>query len=339
MVSISEQEAYVLVKQALEAGGAHAAMAASTARALVLAEMQGIGSHGFSRVPLYVSHLRNGRVDGAAIPAVVSKKPAAIVVDARFGLAFPACDLAVAEAVSRARENGVAFAGVINSHHCGVLVNHLHPLQEAGMVGIAFANAPAAMPAAGGRAPIFGTNPVAALFARKNSPPLEIDLALSEVARGKLMVAAQKKETIPVGWAVDKDGHPTTDPQSGLDGAMLAFGSTTSPKGALLALMVELLVTAVIGANFSHEASSILVPEGNRPQLGQAFLVIDPAALAGQAYFDRLEVLIEFMLREDSVRLPGERRLRNVAQAKAQGLRIAAPLHQSLVAAGRSHAG
>jgi (2R)-3-sulfolactate dehydrogenase (NADP+) len=328
VVSITEQEAHALVKQALQANGANA---------LVLAEMQGIGTHGFSRLSLYSSHLRNGRVDGNAVPVVMSRKPAALVVDARFGLAFPACELAVAEAMSRAKEHGIAFAGVINSHHCGVLVNHLHPLQDAGMVGLAFANAPSAMPAAGGRSPIFGTNPIAALFSRKNAPPLEIDMALSEVARGKLMVASQKKESIPIGWAVDKDGNATTDPQAGLDGAMLAFGSTTSPKGALLALMVEVLVTALIGTNFSHEASSILVPEGNRPQLGHAFLVIDPDALAGQrGYFERLEVLIEVMLQEDSVRLPGERRRRNVALARTNGIQVSSQLHEALVAAGRA---
>lgn len=335
MISVSEQEAYELAKRALEANGASAVMAASTARALVLAEMQGIATHGLSRVSQYVSHLRNDRVDGNAVPTVASRKNATVVVDAHSGLAFPACDLAVAEAVSRAKEHGIAFAGVINSHHCGVLVNHLHPLQDAGMVGIAFANSPSAMPAAGGKTPLFGTNPVAALFSRKNSPPLEIDLALTEVARGNLMLAAQKKEAIPLGWAVDKDGNPTTDPQAGLEGAMLAFGSTTSPKGALLALMVEVLVTALIGTNLSHEATSMFVPEGNRPRLGQAFLVIDPGALAGQqSYFDRLELLIEVMLREDSVRLPGDRRVRNVLSARTNGIQITSQLHASLVAAG-----
>ena len=85
----------------------------------------------------------------------------------------------------------MAFAGVINSHHCGVVVDHLRPVAAAGMVGLGFANSPAAMPAAGGKHPIFGTNPVAAVFPRRDADALMIDLSLSEVARGKVMVAAK----------------------------------------------------------------------------------------------------------------------------------------------------
>src|SRR6185312_9270982 len=135
--------------------------AQSTARALVLAEAQGLASHGLSRVGQYAMHLRNGRVDGTAVAQVVRERGGAALVDAQAGLAFPACDLAVSEAVRRAGEFGVSFIGVTNSHHAGVLVDHLRAAADAGLVGLAFANSPAAMPAAGGRHPIFGTNPIA----------------------------------------------------------------------------------------------------------------------------------------------------------------------------------
>jgi (2R)-3-sulfolactate dehydrogenase (NADP+) len=143
-----------------------------------------------------------------------------------------------------------------------VLVDHLRAAAAAGMVGLGFANSPAAMAAAGGKHPIFGTNPVAAIFPRRDGDPLLIDLSLSEVARGKLMVAAKEARPIPPGWALDKDGCPTTDPNAGLQGSMLPIGAASSPKGAMLALTVELLVTALIGANFGL-ASSFFV-EGNR---------------------------------------------------------------------------
>ena len=106
-----------------------------------------------------------------------------------------------------------------------------------------------------------------------------IDLSLSEVARDKLMMAAQQRRAIPLGWALDARGEPTTDPQAGMDGSMLPIGA--SPKGAMLALVVELLVSALIGANFGFEASSFFVDAGNRPRIGQTFIVIDPDALAG----------------------------------------------------------
>lgn len=316
-------EARALVAQALQKAGANAAMAESTARALVMAEAQGQAGHGLSRVAQYGTHLKNGRAHGAAVPQVLRRKGAALVVDAQEGLAFPACDLAIAEALAAAREHGVAFVGVVRSHHCGVVVDHLRAVAEAGMVGIGFANSPAAMPAAGGKHPIFGTNPVAAVFPRRDTTPLMIDLSLSEVARGKLMVAAKEGRAIPAGWAVDAQGQPTTDPKAGLAGSMLPVGAATSPKGAMLALVVELLVTAVIGAHFGFEASSFFVDEGNRPGIGQAFIVIDPGALAGREHFlDRVEVLVAEMLKDEGVRLPGARREALLRKAQAEGIEV-----------------
>ena len=112
-------EIEALVVQQLQAAGANPAMAAATARALVLAESQGLASHGLSRVAQYSTHLRNGRVNGSAMPQVLRRKGGARVIDAQEGLAFAACTLAVEEAVAAAREHGVAVAGVVRSHHCG----------------------------------------------------------------------------------------------------------------------------------------------------------------------------------------------------------------------------
>ena len=327
MTRLSLEEARRRVAATLVEAGASAAMAEATAHALVRAEAQGLGSHGLSRVAQYATHLRNGRVDGQAVARVGRSKGAVAIVDAGEGLAFPACALAVAEAIARAREFGIGFVGVARSHHAGVIVDHLRPAAAAGMVGLGFANSPAAMPAAGGRHPIFGTNPIAAIFPRRGRSPLAIDLSLSEVARGKLMVAAKKGEAIPFGWALDAAGQPTTDPAAGLAGSMLALGAATSAKGAMLALVVEVLVTALIGAKFGFEASSFFVDEGNRPGIGQAFLVVDPGALAGSdAFYARLETLVEEMLVDDEVRLPGGRREALWLRADAEGLEVAPAL-------------
>lgn len=323
MAILSVDQARQRVEAVLRAAGAGEAMAAATAAALVLAEAQGLGSHGLSRVAQYATHLRNGRVDGRAVPSIASARGAAVLVDAHEGLAFPACELAVREAVRRARDFGVAFAGVTNSHHCGVLVNHLLPVAEAGMVGVGFANSPAAMPMAGGRHPIFGTNPIAAIFPRRGNEPLAIDLSLSEVARGKLMLAAREGRPIPEGWALDAQGRPTTDPRAGLEGSMLPIGSAAGPKGAMLALVVELLVTALTGAHFGFEASSFFVDDGNRPRIGQGFLVIDPSALAGGDVFaERMETLVREMLVDEGVRLPGSRREDLRRRGQADGLQV-----------------
>ncbi len=324
-------ELETLVSRRLQDAGAGAEMARCTARALVLAEAQGLAGHGLNRVGQYSTHLRNGRANGAALPQVLRRKGAALVIDAQEGLAFPACELAVFEAVNAAREHGLAIAGVVRSHHCGVVVDHLRAVATAGMVGLGFANSPAAMPAAGGRHPIFGTNPVAAVFPRANALPLMIDLSLSEVARGKLMVAAKEGRSIPAGWALDATGQPTTDPKAGLAGSMLPMGAVSSPKGAMLALVVELLVTALIGAHFGFEASSFFEDAGNRPGIGQAFIVIDPAALAGKtSYLARVEVLVTEMLGDEGVRLPGARREALLERARAEGIEVADALLAAL---------
>lgn len=319
-----------LAARALERAGANRAMAETTARALVDADAQGLASHGLSRIAQYTAHLRNGRADGAAVPRIVRERGGAVLVDAGCGLAFPACAFAVDEAIRRARRHGVAFAAVTNSHHFGVAAWHLMPVARAGMVGLAMGNSPSAMPAAGGRHPIFGTNPIAAVFPRRGASPLVIDLSLSEVARGKLMVAAREGKPIPAGWALDRDGNPTTDPRAGLEGSMLPMGGT---KGAMLALVVELMVTSLTGASIGAEASSFFVDEGNRPRLGQAFLVVDPSALAGEdTYAARVEALVAEMTRDAGVRLPGARRDALAAAAARDGIEIPQALADSLSA-------
>src|SRR5437762_8934924 len=124
-----------LAMRALSRAGGNAAMAAATAEALVDAELQGLASHGMSRIPQYAMHLRNGRADGNAVPVIAKAKGGAVLVDAQHGLAFPACALAVQETIRRAREFGVSFAGVRRSHHLGVAAHHLQPVGDGGLVG------------------------------------------------------------------------------------------------------------------------------------------------------------------------------------------------------------
>jgi (2R)-3-sulfolactate dehydrogenase (NADP+) len=327
---VSLEALHDLAQRALQRAGAHAEQARATAAALVYADARGAAAHGVARVPQYVAHLLNGRADGRARPRVIAAKGGATLVDAGAGLAYAACALAVAEALRRAAEVGVACSAVTNSHHFGVAGYHLEAVGAAGLVGLAFGNSPAAMPAAGGKRPVFGTNPIAAIFPRPDAPPLLIDLSLSAIARGKLMLAADAGTPIPLGWALDKQGNPTTDPRAGLEGSMLGLGGA---KGALLALIVELLVTTLTGAALGFEATSFFVDVGNRPRLGQVFLVIDPAALAGLVvYNERVEALVTAMTAEPDVRLPGARREMLARQAAAEGVAIPEALYDRLCA-------
>ena len=321
---ISPADLERIMTAALSQSGANPAMAQATARALAAAECEGIASHGASRIPQYCGHLRNGRANGNAIPEVKGGASAACLVDARGGLAFEALRVAGLEAVKRAREFGVAYVAVTNSNHFGAAAYHLEPLAEAGIVGLAMGNSPAAMPAWGGRRALFGTNPVAAVFPRRAAPPISIDLSLSAVARGKIMVAARDGKPIPEGWALDAQGRPTTDAKAALAGSMLPAGGV---KGAMLALTVELLVCALSGAAYGFESDSFFTDEGRPTRIGQAILAIDPHALAGNdVYLERVETLVEAMGEDPEVRLPGERRRQNSERARREGLAVPADL-------------
>lgn len=334
MPLIAPDIAHRLALDALIASGASAPAAASTARALVAADLQGIPSHGVGRAPLYCAHMQNGRVVGDAVPAIRQSKGAVVLVDAGNGLAYPACELAVAEAIQRAREFGIGFAGVGDSNHFGMAAIHLEPIAAAGMVGLAFGNSPGAMPMPGGRRAVFGTNPIAAVFPRRGHDPLSIDLSLSEVARGKLMVAAREGRAIPEGWALDAEGRPTTDPNAGLAGMMVPMGGA---KGAMLALIIELLCVALTGSAFAYEADSFFSKTGNRARLGHGFLVIDPQSMAGGDVFHaRLEDLVAMMCRDPEVRLPGARRLELARRNAVAGVEIPDSLRTELEALARS---
>src|ERR671924_1424537 len=301
------QALFQLAVSALERAGANPRMAQATARHLVAAEEQGLASHGMSRVPFYCGMLKRGRADGAAQPAMVAERGAVCLIDNRDGLPYVSAQWAVEEAIQRARRNGIGFAGIRNSAHVGVLGIHLLPVAEAGMVGLAFTNSPAAIPAWGGEKPLFGTDPVAAVFPRKNQKPIVVDLALTTVVRGRIMMAMRKGERIPEGWALDRHGKPTTDPKEAIEhGSLFPIGGV---KGAMLALMFELICASLTGAAIGPEADSFFSDEGNRPRIGQAFIAIDPAQLSGsERFLERTETLVSAMLADPEVRLPGARR-------------------------------
>lgn len=299
---------------ALERAGAYPEMAQAAARHLVRAEAQGLATHGMSRVPFYCAMLRNGRADGNARPAMAVERQGVCLIDNRDALPYLATEWAISQAIERARANGIAFAGIRNSGHAGVMGLHLLPVSQAGMVGLAFTNSPAAIPAWGGSKPLFGTNPVAAVFPRREGDPLVIDLALTTVVRGRIMMAMRKGDRIPEGWALDRHGKPTTDPKEAIEhGSLFPMGGA---KGAMLALTFELLCAALTGAAIGPEVDSFFAEQGNKPRIGQAFIVIDPSALAGtEKFLERVESVVAAMQSDPEVRLPGARRF--AAERKA----------------------
>lgn len=293
--------------------------AASVAAALIAAEVDGQKGHGLSRLASYSAQAASGKVQGHAVPSAEAAGAAAIRVDAKAGFAFPAMDLAIERLAELTPQTGIAMAGVYHSHHFGQAGYHVERLAGKGLVGLIMGNSPKAIAPWGGKEGIFGTNPIAFAAPRRADAPLLIDLSLSKVARGKVMVAANKGEPIPEGWALDSDGQPTTDAQAALEGTMIPIGDA---KGAALVLMVEILAAALTGANFGFEASSFFTAEGSPPGVGQTLIAIDPERLSAGAFAERLEGLLQAILIQEGTRLPGLRRLEARAAAETNGVAV-----------------
>ena len=313
MPAVSLTEAQNLGEKILMAHNVGQRNATLTIASLLRAEMEGLPSHGFSRIPYYAAQSAAGKVDGHAVPLVERVKPGVVTVDARCGFAFRAFAEGLPVAAQAAQESGVALLAVRNSHHAGVLGFPVADLAEQGFVALGFANSPASLAPYGGTKVTFGTNPLAMACPRKNAPPLVIDLSMGLLARGKILQAAKRGELIPEGAAVDAQGNPTRDPAKAFDGALLPFGG---PKGYALALIVEIMSAALTGAALAIEASSLFTPDGPAPRLGQSFLVMNPTASAGANFVDRVEQLLAYINDQPGTRLPGDRRMGLSQQAR-----------------------
>lgn len=298
-------EAQALVAAALEASDTSAANADSVANALIGAELCGQGGHGLRRASAYAGQARSGKVDGHAVVTSERTRPGAAWIDAAHGFAYPAIDLAIAELSEMAPQQGIAVAAIRRSHHSGVMGLGVERLADAGLVALMLTNSPVAMAPWGSNKPLFGTNPIAFACPNGDKGPIVIDVSLSKVARGKIMAANQKGQSIPEDWAFDVRGNPTTDPKVALAGTMAPLGDA---KGTALALMVELLAAGLTGANFAFEQSSFFDAEGAPPGTGQMLIAIDPSAFGGDTATDRFTYLASLIEGAEGARLPGARR-------------------------------
>lgn len=316
---LAYQEILRLAFDGLRTAGIAKNDAFETAQFLALAELDGLASHGLARVSQYAGHAKNGRIERAPKLNVRAFKVASALVDACDGLAFPALRFATDLSVNLASKNGIGLVSVANSHHFGVAGHYVEAAARAGYISLLFGNTPAAMPMVGGTKAMFGTNPLAAAFPVAKGDPLVIDMSLSAVARGKLLVAAKKGEAIPEGWALTADGKPTTDPNEGLNGLMVPLGGD---KGALLALIIELLVVGLSGSRFSYEADSFFDPKGNRPRIGQLLITIDTGLAGTNVFSKKMQDFLNTLTADTGTRLPGQRRFKQRAAGLKDGVTV-----------------
>ncbi|WP_027258060.1 Ldh family oxidoreductase [Leisingera aquimarina] len=306
--------------RALVAAGTSEANARPLAVATAATEADGVASHGLAYIPIYAEHVQCGKVDGQAVPALARPRPGVVAVDAATGFAHSAIDMGFEALIPAAREQGVAVLAIRNSYNCGVLGYHTARLARAGLVGLGFTNAPASIAPSGGAKPVVGTNPFSvAVPGEDGEPELLIDQSASTIAKSEVMKHAREGKEIPLGWALDADGNPTTDPDAGLKGSMAPSGGY---KGVGVALLTEIMAAALTGATLGINASPFSGTAGGPPKTGQMFIAIDPVATSNDAFGAGMAGIVEAVRGQAGAHLPGDGRRTKRIKARTDGVAV-----------------
>jgi LDH2 family malate/lactate/ureidoglycolate dehydrogenase len=268
---------------------------------LVEADLRGVHSHGVIRVPTYVNGLKAGRIKPRPNLEVVEDHGGQVVMDGDFGLGQLTAFRANALAIQRGKEHGIAAVALRRSTHCGAMAYYAIRAREQGLIGLAITNAGMNMTPTGGTAKIIGNNPFAMAVPTTREWPMVLDMATSVVAGGKLDVARSKGESIPLGWARDKDGNPTTDPVAARAGSLEPLGG---PKGYGMAVMLDVLAGVLSGGRFG----GMLGTDDGRGGMAQFFMTIDVTRFMPLDQFKaRLDELIDQI--HQSPKSPGVNRI------------------------------
>ena len=298
-------EIYLVTKTALLAHGAGTWQAEEVARATTHSEQHGNIICGLQYVESYCTQLASGRVDGQVQPAITQPRPAAVLADAKCGFAQPAFAAGRDLAIDTARKNGVAMLAVAQSHTCTSLGYFTEQIGRAGLIGLGFTNASPVVAAPGGKTRVIGTNPMAmSVPDGQGGLAVHFDFSTSAVALGKITMAKYAGKPIPLGWAVDENGTPTTDPDAALRGSLCSAGGY---KGWGLGVMVELMAAAMTGSVNSLDVGGLKLPDGPPHRLGQMYVLIDTTTF-GDQFTTRLARLADAVAAEEGTRLPGQNR-------------------------------
>ena len=239
---------------------------------IVFAHATGKGTHGLGRLPIYVRKLRANLMTAHTPLREVMSAPAVALLDADHGFGQVAGIRGMQRAAQMAKTCGIGLVGIRHSNNFGTAAFIVNAAVEAGMMGIVLSNAAPAIAPTGGKIPVFGTNPMAFGFpGAAGQPPILLDMATSQAARGKIRLAAANGEAIPEGWALDADGNPTTDAQAALKGSMIPVGGA---KGYGLSLAVDVLAGLLTGSGFGGQAKNLNHPD-QHSDCGHLLVAID----------------------------------------------------------------
>jgi LDH2 family malate/lactate/ureidoglycolate dehydrogenase len=315
-----------LVSRLAIAGGVSADDAQSFARVLVDADLQGVSTHGVSRLGIYMQRMEKGLIDPKAVLGIDRNGGSVLALDAGNGLGQVQAVKALDMLMPFAKQNGIAAATIRNSQHFGALSYYCNRAADEGMILLAMTNGEPAMSPAGGFEAFFGTNPIATSFPTGKGYNVKIDMATSIVARGNIIAAQKKGQSIPEGWALNRDGEPTIDASEALLGTVLTMAGH---KGYALALMVEVFSSILSGAAIGSEVGSMYKNMDRKQDAGHFFCLLNIAAFLDLKDFkSRMDETIDRIKAGkrrpgvEEILIPGERSSRRAAENETNGIEV-----------------
>ncbi|MGP9820786.1 Ldh family oxidoreductase [Salinarimonas sp. NSM] len=308
------------------AAGLGEADAQTVADVLVHADLRGHGSHGLTRIPIYAKRIVAGAVKARPQIRIERPSPGFLHVDGDNGPGPVVTLHALEAAIAAAREQGVVATSIAHSNHNGAGSFYVEKAIEAGCLAFAMTNAPPSMAVFGGREAVIGTNPITFGAPTTSEAPLLLDMATSVVARGKIVEGAKRGETIPAGWALDRDGRPTTDAAAAEKGVVLPFGGA---KGSALAIMVEVLTGVLAGGRFAGSMGNLYSDYELTQDVGHFLLVVDLSRThLGPAFAQRTGALVAELEGSapaegfERIRMPGEVEAERARDVAARGIAL-----------------
>lgn len=303
-------------------------------QSLVWADRYGVDTHGVARVPAYVERFRRKLVNPRPNLKLESRLPVAAVLDGDNGMGAVVAHRAMSEALDRAEQYGIGAVVARRSNHFGAAGYWARMAVPRGCIGICISPASKSLAPFGSKAPLFGTNPFAVAMPAGRHAPWAMDFATSVAARGHIRLAARAKEPIPEGWALDRDGYPTTDGAKALEGVMLPFAG---PKGSALSMLADILGGVLAGAAFAGDIRDMNTDFTAPQEVGHFFLAMRIDAFLPAAEFAaRMETMVERLKAlppvpgQAEVLYPGEPEARKAAVHDRDGVPLAATTRQAL---------
>ncbi len=304
-------------REVLTAAGADPEQAASVAEVLLWSNTVGRPNQGVWRLPILSRRLQSGLFQCPCQVRIEFKTDGLALIDGDNGMGHHVGRVAMKAAIDRAKDTGIAAAGVHRSNFLGAAGYYAQLASERSMLGLAMSNSFPKVAPHGGTRPVLGTNPLAFAAPLRDGTSVIVDLATAASSGSKITKSAELGHALPEGIAVDTSGQPITDPARVSDGALLPFGGA---KGYAIALMVEILSGVATGAGISHGVRSMYRDFERGGDNGHFFLAIDIARLMPLSdFYDRIEILASALRHHDEVLLPGEARWRERNRAMSAG--------------------